>query len=128
MMKRALVSCLLAVSTVATAGPHSVLVLKAEGTADQASRTAVEAEVLRLAKRLDGKVDAGDITLSDAAAAAGCTVAESTCKDEILATFAVDEIVATTVTTSGSNLNVTVRRMSKGAAPSAAQAQLVYGK
>jgi hypothetical protein len=127
-MKRALVSCLLAVTTVAYAGPpHTVLVLKAEGTADEASRTAIGSEVLRLAKQLDGKVDAGDITLSDAAAAAGCTISDPTCKDEILATFAVDELVATTVTANGTNVNVTVRRMTTGVPPAAAQTSLDYG-
>ena len=120
-MKRALVALLLVFTTVAYAGPQQVLVLRAEGAANASSRTTVETHVLRLAKHLDGKIDAGDITLSDAAAAAGCNSADAGCKDEILATFGVDEIVTTTVTpTSAGGLTVTVSRLQKGAAPRAA--------
>jgi hypothetical protein len=124
-VRRALATALMLTATLAHAGPRSVLVLRAEGTADTASRTSVDGHVLRMAKHLDGKVDAGDITLSDAAAAAGCNAAEASCKDEILMTFAVDEMVTTTVT-AGPNgqLNVTVRRLSKGTAPKTAQTTL----
>jgi hypothetical protein len=105
------------------------MVLKSEGTADAASRGAIETHVNRLAKNIEGKVEAGDITLSDAAAAAGCNAAEATCKDEILATFAVDEMVTTTVTgTSAGGYTVTVRRLQKGKAPKAAASTLPAGK
>jgi hypothetical protein len=115
--------------TLAQAGPRQILVLRAEGTADAASRTSVDTQVLRLAKHIDGKVDAGDITLTDAAAAAGCNASDAACRDEILMTFAVDEIVTSTVTV-GTNgqLNVTVRRVTKGAAPKVAQSTLAGGK
>ncbi len=120
-MKRGLVAILLVFTTVAYAGPHNVMVLKAEGTADAGSRAAIEPHILRLAKHIDGKIDAGDITLTDAAAAAGCAVADASCKDEILATFAVDEIVTTTVTPAPmGQVTVTVRRLTKGSAPRAA--------
>jgi len=128
-VKRGLVALLLVFSTVAYAGPKNVMVLKAEGTADAASRTTVETHVLRLAKHIDGKVELGDITLSDAAAAAGCNAADAGCKDEILATFAVDELVTTTVTsTSAGGLTVTVRRLQKGTSPKAAASTLPAGK
>lgn len=128
-MKRALVSLLLVVSTVAHAAPHTVMVLKSEGTADAANRGVIETHVTRLAKNIDGKVETGDITLSDAAAAAGCNAAEATCKDEILATFAVDEMVTTTVTgTSAGGYTVTVRRLQKGKAPKTAASTLPAGK
>lgn len=128
-MKRALVAALLVFATVvAQAGPRQVLVLRAEGSADAPSRTTIDSHVLRLAKNLDAKVEGGDITLSDAAAAAGCNAAEAACKDEILMTFGVDELVATTVTATNNGLNVTVRRMSKGAAPRAAAALIPAGK
>src|SRR6476646_5612037 len=119
-MKRALVSMLLVCTTVAYAGPRQVLVLRAEGSADTASRTNVDTHVLRLAKHLDGKIDAGDITLSDAAAAAGCNPSDAPCKDEILMTLAVDEIIATTVTSSNGQLNINVTRIQKGSAKTAA--------
>jgi hypothetical protein len=114
-------------TTVAHAGPHNVLVLRAEGTADTPTRTNVETHVLRLAKNIDGKIDAGDITYSDAAAAAGCNSTDVACKDEILATFAVDELVATTVLSSSAQHTVMVRRMKKGAAPKVATSQLIAG-
>jgi hypothetical protein len=128
-VKRPLVTALMLGATLAHAGPRTVLVLRAEGTADTASRTSIDSQVLRIAKHLDGKVDAGDITLSDAAAAAGCNAVEAGCKDVILMTFAIDEIVATTVTSAGNGqLTVTVRRLSKGAPPRAAQSTIPSGK
>ncbi len=119
-MKRAIVALLLVVTTVAYAAPHQIMVLKAEGTADAATRAAIEKDVVRLAKNVDGKVEAGDITLSDAAAAAGCNVTDASCKDEVLAIFGVDELVATTVTSGSGGVTVTVRRMQKGTSPRAA--------
>lgn len=128
-MKRALATVLMLSATLAHAGPRNVLVLRAEGSADTASRTSVDSHILRIARHLDGKIDAGDITLTDAAAAAGCNAADAACKDEILMTFAVDEIVTTTVTSAGNGqLNVTVRRLTKGSAPRTAQATIPTGK
>lgn len=132
-MKRSLAAPLATVlslcATLAQAGPRQILVLRAEGSADAASRTNVDTQVLRLAKHIDGKVDAGDITFTDAAAAAGCNASDAACRDEILMTFAVDEIVTSTVTL-GTNgqLNVTVRRLTKGSAPKVAQSTLAGGK
>lgn len=127
-MKRALALGLLVCTTVAHAAPHNVLVLRAEGSADAATRTSVDSHVLRLAKHIDGKVDAGDITLSDAAAAAGCNAADATCRDEILMTFAVDEMVTTTATATPGGITVTVRRLTKGTAPKAAQTTFAAGR
>lgn len=128
-MKRAIATVLMLSATLAHAGPRNVLVLRAEGNADTASRTSVDSHVLRIARHLDGKIDAGDITLTDAAAAAGCNAADAACKDEILMTFGVDEIVTTTVTSAGhGQLNITVRRLTKGAPPRAAQATIPTGK
>jgi hypothetical protein len=102
------------VAGVASADPHHVLVLKSEGPADAATRAKVDASLLKLAKHLDGKVTAGDITLGDAAAAVGCQSETPQCKDEVLATLAVDEVVATTVVPErNGNLKITVRRISK---------------
>ena len=95
---RALVIAILCFAQVALAGPHQVLVLRSEGTADTSSRTSIDSHVLRLAKNLDGKVEAGDITFTEAAAVVGCNPSDAGCKDEVLSTLGVDEIVATTVT------------------------------
>jgi hypothetical protein len=111
-MKRSIVF-LVAIAGVASADPRHVLVLKSEGTADPATRLRVDAAVLKLAKNLDGKVSAGDITFGDAAAAVGCQPDTPTCKDDVLATLAVDELVAITVNTGPGGLKVVVRRASK---------------
>jgi hypothetical protein len=113
---------------VALAGPQQVLVLRSEGTADTSSRTSIDTHVLRLARNLDGKVEAGDITFTEAAAVVGCNPSEAPCKDEVLSTLGVDEIVATTVTATPTGLNVTVRRIAKGGAPKAAQTTIPAGK
>lgn len=112
-MKRAIVIALLCLANLASAGPSAVLVLRSEGTADAASRTSIDTHVLRLARHLDGKVDAGDITLTEAAAAVGCSASEPTCKDEVLTTLGVDEVIATTVTATPTGFNITVRRVAR---------------
>jgi hypothetical protein len=105
-----------------------VLVLRSEGTADTSSRTSVDTHVLRLAKNIDGKVDAGDITFTEAAAVVGCNPSDASCKDDVLSTLGVDEVVATTVTATPTGLNVTVRRIAKGGTPKAAQTTIPSGK
>jgi hypothetical protein len=90
-----------------------VLILKSEGAADPATRIRVDAAVLKLAKNIDGTVTPGDITYGDAAAAVGCAPETATCKDEVLSTLAVDEIVATTVTPAPTGYKIVVRRASK---------------
>lgn len=129
-MKRALISLLAIVGLLqpAFAAPRTVLVLRTEGNADANTRTAVDGAVVKLAKNLDGKVDAGDITLTDAAAAVGCNPADASCKDEVLATLGVDEMIATTATSTPMGTNVTVRRLTKGAPPKAQQATVATGK
>jgi hypothetical protein len=127
-MRYALLVLLLCVAHVAIAGPRQVLVLRSEGTADAASRMTIDAHVLRLAKNLDGKVEAGDITLTEGAALVGCNPSETACKDDLLATLGVDEVVATTVTATPTGMNVTVRRIVRGSAPRAAQTTIAAGK
>jgi hypothetical protein len=126
-MTRALVVALLCVAQIAVAAPRSVLVLRAEGTADTASRTSIDTHVVRLSKNIEGKVEAGDITLSEAAAAVGCNASEPACKDDVLTTFGVDEMIATTVTATPTGLNVTVRRIARGNTR-AAQTTIPSGK
>lgn len=127
-MKRVVVLAILAFAATANAGPKSIMVLKAEGTADAATRSAVDASVLKLAKNIDGKVEMGDITLTDAAAMVGCDPAQPACKDDVLSTLGVDEVVATTATAQPTGTNVTVRRLAKGGAPRAAQSIQPAGK
>ncbi|NVB79992.1 MAG: hypothetical protein HOV81_16470 [Kofleriaceae bacterium] len=113
---------------VASAGPRNILVMRTEGTADASTRTNIDTHVLRLAKNLDGKVEGGDITFTDAAAVVGCNLSEASCKDDVLATLGVDEIIATTATSTANGTNVTVRRIAKGVAPKTAQTTIVAGR
>ena len=110
------------------AGPRNILVMRAEGTADASTRTSIDSHILRLAKNLDGKVEGGDITFTDAAAVVGCNLSEASCKDDVLATLGVDGIVATTATATPNGTNVTVRRIAKGTAPKVAQTTIVAGR
>lgn len=112
-MRNAIVILVLAIAHVAHAGPPQILVMRAEGTADVASRTSIDSHVLRLARHIDGKVEAGEITITEAAAAVGCMIAEPSCKDELLSMLGVDELVTTTVTATSTGFNVTVRRITK---------------
>ena len=94
-MKRLLILILVSVlaPAIALADPHHVLVLRREGGGDAALHAKVDAAVLKLAKNIEGNVEMGEITLTDAAAATGCTLTEATCKDEVLATLGVDEMM-----------------------------------
>jgi hypothetical protein len=129
-VKRAIVSLLaiLALVEPVFAGPRTVLVMRTEGNADQATRTSIDGAVVALAKNLDGKVDAGDITLTDAAAAVGCNPSDASCKDEVLATLGVDEMVAPTATSTAMGTTVTVRRLTKGTPAKAQQSTVPTGK
>ena len=100
----------------AHAEPHKVLVLQSEGRADAAIRAKIDAAIVKLAKVNEPLTSAGDISYSDAAAAVGCKPEVASCKDEVLGTFAVDELVITTVTPKPGGLEVAVRRVGKGGA------------
>jgi hypothetical protein len=114
--KRALVAAVIVASHAAVADPKHVLVLHSEGNADAAARAKIDVQVLKLAKNIEGNVEPGDITYSDASAAVGCSATDQTCKDEVLATMGVDELVVTTVGAGASGeLKVTVRRYAKAA-------------
>ena len=102
-------------ASVASAEPRHVLVLRSDGNADAATRTKVDAEILKLAHNLDGTVEAGEIDLADATAAVGCNPSDATCRDDVLATMSADELVATSVTSgAGGEIDVSVRRLIKG--------------
>ena len=71
-----------------------MLVLRAEGNADadDARRTSIK-QVYKLAKSLDGNIEVGEITFTDAAAAVGCSGSEAQCRDDVLGMMGVDELV-----------------------------------
>ena len=116
-MKRTLALAILAAAHVAAADAHHVMVLRAEGNADAATKAKIDTQVLKIAKNLDGSVEAGDISFADAAAATGCSPTEPACKDDVLATMGVDEVVVTTVNTVPGGVEVKVKRLAKGQAP-----------
>ncbi len=114
MMRKVIALAVILSTTLAYADPRHIMVLKTEGSADAATRAKIDGAVLRLAKTLDGQVSPGDISFDDATAAVGCKADAQACKDEVLATLAVDEVVITTATRKPGSIDVTVRRIAKG--------------
>ncbi|MFT3696900.1 MAG: hypothetical protein QM831_27410 [Kofleriaceae bacterium] len=110
------VALVLAVTvTTAFADPRHVLVLRSEGNADATTRGKVDTQVQRLAKTLDGNVEVGEISFTDAAAAVGCSGNEAQCRDEVLGTMGVDELISTSVTALPSgDIRILVHRIPKG--------------
>jgi hypothetical protein len=118
-MKRALLLSLVLASQAANADGRHTLVLKAEGTASADTRSKVDVQVLKLAKSLGGNVDAGEVSFGDATTMVGCNPSESSCKDQVLETLGVDEIVVTSVDKAPAGaLKITVRRIAKTGMPS----------
>lgn len=116
-MKRIGLFLLLAASA-AYADPKHTLVLKSDGSASSDTKSKIDTQVLKLAKSIGGNVEAGEISFIDATAAVGCNPSESSCKDEVLATLGVDEVIVTTVDkASNGGTTVTVRRVSKNGMP-----------
>ncbi|MEO6771908.1 MAG: hypothetical protein ABI467_02670 [Kofleriaceae bacterium] len=118
----------LVIASVASAAPRHVLVLRAEGNADAATRANVDQQVTKLAKTLEGNIEIGEITFTDAAAAVGCSGSEAQCRDDVLGMMGVDELVATSVSAMPSgDLRVIVHRIPKGAATKDAQTTVPRG-
>lgn len=101
----------------AAAANGKILVLPVDGTADAATRAKLTAQIVRLARALDGQVTTGDTTFADTALAVGCDPELAGCRDDVLATLAVDELVWGTATKDGRQTRLVVRRTAKGAAP-----------
>jgi hypothetical protein len=129
LIQLAIVGGVLGVAHVAAADPHHVLVLKPEGSGDAGTKTKVDAQVLKLAKNLEGNVEAGEITFADAAAAVGCGGSEAQCRDDVLSTMGVDEVVSITVSSMPSgDVRVLVHRIPKGAPIKDAQTTIPSGQ
>jgi hypothetical protein len=104
-------------------------VLRAEGSADAATRTSVDGQIAKLAKSLDGNIELGEITFTDAAAAVGCSGSEAQCRDEVLGMMGVDELVSTSVTAMPSgDVRILVHRIPKGSATRDAQTTVPSGQ
>lgn len=109
----------------ALAAPHKVLVLPLDGNAEPALRGRVNSTLQRLARRLPGEVSIGDATYGETAAAVGCDPAAPTCADAILTTLGVDELIFGTVSPSGTQTTVVIRRVKAGSPAQTSRATLV---
>lgn len=103
-----------AIPSLVHADGKTILVLRADGNADAATRAKVETAVVKLAKQDNPNATLSEISFADAAIAAGCRVEAPSCKDEVAATLSVDEVVITTVLVSGNDLKIDVKRAAKG--------------
>lgn len=105
----------LALAAPAAAASHKILVLPVDGTADAATRAKLTAEVARFARSLDGQVATGNATFADTALAVGCAPQTARCRDEVIATLGVDELIWGTASRDGAQIHLVVRRATKGA-------------
>ncbi|HEX7838549.1 MAG TPA: hypothetical protein VF469_13835 [Kofleriaceae bacterium] len=103
-----------ALAAPAAAASHKILVLPVDGTADAATRAKLTAEVARLARTLDGQVATGNATFADTALAVGCDPQAARCRDEVIATLGVDELIWGTASRDGAQTRLVVRRAAKG--------------
>ncbi len=101
----------------ASAGTRKVIVLPLDGSADEAQRTKLTAEVVKLARSSGGDVSPGNTTFAETAAAVGCDPAVPACADTVLATLGVDEVIYGTATTTNGQTTIVITRVTKGAAP-----------
>ncbi len=116
-MKRLLVLSIIALGALTSvAGADNLLVLKSEGRADAAVRGRVDAAIVKLARTGKDTVTQSEITFSEAAAMVGCRPEEASCRDAVITTLAVDELVIVKVEPKGSGYEITVRRAGKGGA------------
>ena len=108
--------CVLGMAATAAADGKKVMVLKAEGRASMKVRAKVDDALIKLARSGADQIAPGEVTFGESAVMVGCDADAATCKDEILATLAVDEVVASTVTPKPGGFEVSVRRIGKGGA------------
>lgn len=124
---RALTLWLACASSVAVAGRS--VVLKADGNASADMKANIQVSVLQLARNVDALAEPGDVTFADAAAAVGCSGDETTCRDDVVGTLAVDEVVSTTVTAlPNGDIAVVVRRVPKTGAIRDAHTTILAGQ
>lgn len=106
---------LLALTAPAAAAGHKILVLPVDGSADAATRSRLTAEVVRLARSLDGQVSTGNATFADTALAVGCDPQAAGCSDEVIATLGVDELIWGTASRDAGATRLVVHRAARGA-------------
>jgi hypothetical protein len=99
---------------VASAQPRRVLVLRADGKVDSATRSRIDAAVFTLARRIDGEITQGDITFTDAAAAVGCGDDMAACGAQLVDGLGTDEVIVVMVSpVPGGEVTIDLRRIGK---------------
>ena len=116
MIQRILVIVLL-LATPAFAGKRKVLVLPLDGNAPADTRVKLSASFQKMARVLDGDVQAGNTSLGDTAAAIGCDPATPKCVENVRATLGVDELVYGTADEKDGTIVVVAKRYTKGKPP-----------
>jgi len=129
-MRRVIAAALVValVGSPAFADQRKILVLKSEGRIDGATRSKIDGAIIKLAKTTDAQVSPGEITMTDAAAAVGCTPDTTTCRDEILNMLAVDEIVYANVGPKPGGTEVTAYRIARGGVSKDAKSMILKGE
>jgi hypothetical protein len=123
----ALLVVLLVTPHAAAQPTRKLMVLQSEGTADARTRAKVDAAIAKLAATGGDQVAPGEITYGDAAALVGCNPDEASCRDEVIASLGVDELVVTTVNARPPNVEVSVKRIGKAGAVREASATVAAG-
>lgn len=111
------IALLLFVTSPALAGKRKVLVLPLGGNAPAETRTKLSASFQKMARVLDGEVQAGNTSLADTATALGCDPAKSACLENVRTTLGVDELVYGTADEDGGTIVVVAKRYEKGKEP-----------
>jgi hypothetical protein len=129
-MRRVIAAALVValVAPPAFAEQRKILVLKSEGRADTATRTKVDAALIKLAKTTDAQVSPGDITMTDAAAAVGCTPETAACRDEVLSMLAVDELVYAVAAPKPGGTEIVAYRVARGGVSKDAKSMILKGE
>ncbi|MBA2539686.1 MAG: hypothetical protein H0V17_08635 [Deltaproteobacteria bacterium] len=116
-MKRALfVLATLGATTTVAYAQTKLLVLHADGKADARTRQKVDTAIVKLARSGPDAVTPGEITYAEAAAMVGCKPEDASCRDEVIDTLAVDELVIVNVNPKPPGFEIVVRRAKKGGA------------
>jgi hypothetical protein len=116
-MKRALfVLAILGATTTIAYAQTKLLVLHSDGKADAKTRQKIDTAMVKLARTGPDVVTPGEITYSEAAAMVGCKPEEASCRDEVIETLGVDELVIVNVNPKPPGFEVSVRRAKKGGA------------
>jgi hypothetical protein len=113
-MNRIALLLVLVTATPVVAAPRKVLVLPLDGTAPVETRKKLSASFARLARVLDGEVQAGNTSLGDTAVAIGCDPAKPACIENVRATLGVDELVYGNADEDEGTITVIAKRYRKG--------------